>query len=162
VIQPSKKTGSVRTMYLVRRLQLRAREVIENALHPLGLTASQYTALSMLGRREGLSSAQLARRFGVMPQSMTEIIKSLGQKGLISRQELDSNRRVLQISLTTAGRQCLNVCDALVDCEEDHLFAVLDGAELAMLRQLLRKLVGPRSSKDVANPLPAQKTASRR
>ena len=35
---------------------------MEEVLRPLGVTLHQYTALSILERREGLSSAQLARR----------------------------------------------------------------------------------------------------
>jgi DNA-binding MarR family transcriptional regulator len=150
-------------MYLVRRLQLLEREVIENALRPIGLTAGQYTALSMLGRRDGLSSAQLARRFGVAPQSMTDIIKALEDKRLISRHEAESNQRILRIKLTGAGRKCVDICEALVDRAEGQLFAALDRAELTILRQLLGKLVEQHSGDDTdcASDQVTRKTASK-
>jgi DNA-binding MarR family transcriptional regulator len=151
-------------MYLARRLQLLVRDAIEDALRPLGITASQYMALSMLGRRDGLSSAQLARRFGIEPQSMTGIVKSLEARRLISRREADSNRRVLRITLTKAGRNCLGACDAMVDSAEDGVFAKLTNAELASLRQLLLKVLGPGARNRIAldSELPARKRVSKR
>ena len=150
-------------MYLARRLQILVRDEIEGALAPLGITASQYMALSMLGRRDGLSSAQLARRFGIEPQSMTGIIKSLEARRLISRREADSNRRILRIRLTNAGRNCLDACEAIVDRTEDGLFANLGQTELTILRQLLLKVLGTtRHSVDSLNELATRKRVAKR
>ena len=143
-----KRSGTVRTMYLVRRLQLLERDIIENTLRPIGLTASQYTTLSMLGRRDNLSSAQLARRFGVTPQSMTDVIKALEDKRLIARREADGNHRILHITLTSAGRKCIDICEELVDREEERLFATLSKMELAKLRELLSRVVKSKSGED--------------
>ena len=128
-------------MYLVRRVQLLERDIIENVLGPLGLTAAQYTALSLLGRRDGLSSAQLARRVGVAPQSMTDVIKALEDKRLISRREADTNHRVLRITLTGAGRKCIDACEDLVGRAEEELFGSLNKTEIATLRDLLSRVV---------------------
>jgi DNA-binding MarR family transcriptional regulator len=150
-------------MYLARRLQILVRDEIENALAPLGITASQYMALSMLGRRDGLSSAQLARRFGIEPQSMTGIIKSLAARRLISRREADSNRRILRIKLTNAGRNCLDACESIVDRAENDLFAKLGQSELTVLRQLLLKVLGTtRSRMDKVSDPPTYKRAVKR
>ncbi len=48
------------TLYLVERLELGIRAVLDDALRPHGLTTTQYTALTALAHRDGLSSAQLA------------------------------------------------------------------------------------------------------
>ena len=150
-------------MYLARRLQILVRDEIENALAPLGITASQYMALSMLGRRDGLSSAQLARRFGIEPQSMTGIIKSLEARRLISRREADSNRRILKIRLTNAGRNCLDACEAMVDQAEEGLFANLGQTELKTLRELLLKVLGNRHAKIAnTNEVETRKKAGKR
>jgi len=150
-------------MYLVRRIQLLERDIIEKALRPIGLTASQYTALSMLGRRDGLSSAQLARRFGVAPQSMTEVIKALEDKRLISRSEEESNRRILRITLTNAGRKCIDICETLVDREEEELLAALSQTEIATLRKLLARIIKRHGTEeeDAVSDLPLRNIAGK-
>ena len=139
------------------------RDAIDDALAPLGITASQYMAMSMLGRRNGLSSAQLARRFDIEPQSMTGIIKSLEARRFISRRQADSNRRILRIRLTNAGRNCLDACETIVDDAENGLFANLGQSELTILRQLMLKVLGTtRHKTDSLNELPTRKRTAKR
>jgi DNA-binding MarR family transcriptional regulator len=151
-------------MYLARRLQILVRDALEDGLAPLGVTVSQYMALSMLGRRDGLSSAQLARRFGIEPQSVTSVIKSLETRRLISRRETDANRRILSITLTKTGRSCLAACDAMVDRAEEGLFANLGQAELATLRQLLQKVLEHTARREInhAHEQPKRSRSARR
>jgi DNA-binding MarR family transcriptional regulator len=150
-------------MYLARRLQVLVRDAIEDGLAPLGITVSQYMALSMLGRRDGLSSTQLARRFGIEPQSVTSVIKSLETRRLISRREADANRRILSITLTKTGRSCLAACEAMVDRAEEGLFANLAQAELATLRQLLQKVLEHTARREInASEQPKRSRAARR
>jgi DNA-binding MarR family transcriptional regulator len=130
-----------RTMYLMRQVTLQSRLRIEQALQDFELTSSQYTVLSILGHREGLSAAQLARRFSVTPQSMNAIISTLEDKKLISRQEASGNRRILRANLTRMGQRVLAVCEEAVDVVEADLFRGLTKAETAALRQLLLKVV---------------------
>jgi|SRR5579862_5773792 len=131
---------SVRTLYLVRQIQLHCRDKMNEALEAFELTASQYTILSILSHRDGLSSAQLARRFGVTPQSMNVLIGALEEKGLISRRESPHNRRILKTTLTRAGRELLAACEGAIDDAEVAVFGSLTGSELAALRQALRKV----------------------
>src|SRR3712207_1658525 len=74
-----------RLTYLVKRLEMAERARMEEVLRPLGVTLQQYTALSILERREGLSSAQLARRHFVTPQAMHQLVASMEHDGLIER-----------------------------------------------------------------------------
>ena len=132
---------SARTIYLVRQLQLAIYARLEEVLRAHQLTPIQYTVLSILRARQGLSSADLARRFSVTPQSMNELVAVLERKGLILRQEAPENRRVLRGSLTAEGKRLLARCDRLVDGLEAEFFADLGRGELAALRQVLTKLL---------------------
>ena len=80
---------------------------MEDLLRPLGVTLHQYTALSILERREGLSSAQLARRHFVSPQAMNQMIAVMERDGLIERRADPANRKILRAWLTTHGKQVL-------------------------------------------------------
>src|ERR687894_847430 len=89
-----------RLTYLIKRLEMAERARMEEVLRPLGITLHQYTALSILERREGLSSAQLARRHFVTPQAMHQLVASMERDGLIERRSDDDNRRILRAWLT--------------------------------------------------------------
>jgi DNA-binding MarR family transcriptional regulator len=92
-----------RVSYVIARLDRAIRRGIEERLAPHGLSVSQYTALSVLRNRPGLSNAQLARRSFVTPQAMYEVTASLEEAKLIVR-EVDRNRpRILRARLTARG-----------------------------------------------------------
>lgn len=126
-----------RTIYLIKRLEVASRLLLETVLKDLDLTPSQYTTLSMLAANSETSSSDLARRVLVTPQSMSEMIMALDRKGLIKRKESESNRRVLGISLSPAGRALLEKADDRVDALETKLFACLTPPELLAMREAL-------------------------
>ncbi len=111
------------TLYLVKRLELAIRKVLDDVLRPHGLTAPQYTALTALAQRDetrgdGLTSAQLARRSFVTPQTMHEQVIALERAGLLAREPDPANRRLLRIRLTAAGRARMRDCaDVVGDLE---------------------------------------------
>ncbi len=74
-----------RISYVIARLERAVRAAIGERVKPYGLTTSQYTTLSVVGARSGLSNAQLARRAYMTPQSMSEVIEALETRGLIER-----------------------------------------------------------------------------
>ena len=100
--RPAGQRGQ-RLTYLVKRLEMAERARMEEVLRPLGVTLHQYTALSILERREGLSSAQLARRHVVTPQAMHQLIATMERDRLIERRPDEANRRILRAWLTEHG-----------------------------------------------------------
>nr|WP_243769840.1 MarR family transcriptional regulator [Amycolatopsis acidicola] len=109
------------TLYLVKRLELVIRALMDDALRPRGLTTLQYTALTVLRNRGALSSAQLARRSFLRPQTMHEMVTTLEKRGLIARHSLESNKRILLATLTDAGRELLDDCAPVVQELENAL-----------------------------------------
>lgn len=127
-----------RFSYIVGRLDRALRAELEHRLTPLGLSRPQYTALSVLRRRAGLSNAQLARRSYVTPQTMIEVTKSLERAGYIERTHSPSHGRVLESRLTPAGLAKLEACDTAVDTMEAEMLANLSaGQRAALIRQIL-------------------------
>jgi DNA-binding MarR family transcriptional regulator len=102
------------TLYLVKRLELVIRALMDDALRPLGVTTLQYTALTVLDSRGPLSSAQLARRSFLRPQTMHEMVLSLEKRGVITREPQEGNKRILLARLTDVGRELLAGCNPLV------------------------------------------------
>ena len=127
--------------YAVARLERAVRGAIADRVRPYGLTTLQYTTLSVLGRREGLSNAQLARRSYMTPQSMSEVIAALEREGLIVRAPHPDHRRVYPARLTPKGRRVLAACeDAVVEMEE-QMMATLSPAERSELLLVLKSCV---------------------
>jgi DNA-binding MarR family transcriptional regulator len=109
--------------YVIARLERAVRKEIGRLVGPRGLSVAQYTTLSILRSRTGLSNAQLARRLWVTPQSMNEVISALERMGHIQRVPDAGNRRILRTALTPQGRETLAACDADILAMEDGMLA---------------------------------------
>ncbi len=83
------------------------RRRIGEVLEPHGLTVSQYTALSVMRSRAGLSNAQLARRVLITPQSMNEVVAQLAERKLIQRRPDPAHGRAIRTDLTPRGEHVL-------------------------------------------------------
>lgn len=130
-------TRTPRTIFLLRLLQLNIYNLMIERLRPAGLTPIQYLVLSIVSRRGTWSTAELARRFHIAPQSMTEIVASLQKKKLIARSKSLAHGRILNIRLTAAGTRMLERCNIAVDRIERAVFADFDGQEMAQFRDYL-------------------------
>jgi len=130
---------SARTILLVRLLQLKLYNEMVESLRLFDLTPLQYMVLSLSGHRGSLSTADLARRFHITPQSMNEVIAALEGKKLIARRESPDHRRILHIRLKAAGTRLLQRCDGEVDRIERSVFRDLSPRELTVFRGMISK-----------------------
>jgi DNA-binding MarR family transcriptional regulator len=130
-----------RISYVVGRLDRALRREIGALVAPHGLTVPQYTALSILRDRAGLSNAQLARRTYVTPQSMNEVIAALERDGLVARAPAANHGRVLETTVTQAGLDVLAHCDRAVNEMEARMLADLDDDARAELLHALTECV---------------------
>lgn len=129
---PLKDPLPLRTTYVLARLTRIVQRRLEEALQPHQLTLPQYTTLTVLLRRPGLSNAQLARRAYITPQSMQEVLRTLEDRGLVARSPSVDNMRILKVSLTSTGKRLV------AQAERDA--AEVDEALLATLTPFERKL----------------------
>ena len=128
---PPEKWGLV---YLLARIFYAMRQRSEDALKPHNVTPMQFTILSSLKRWDGLSSAELSRRFGVTPQTMGEMIGNLERRALVARVQDPSNRRALRLSLTDAGERLFAACEAAMQAVEADMFEEMSPRDLETLR----------------------------
>lgn len=126
-----------RTMYLLNQSNQAVRSRLEHEMRAMGLTGIQYTVLSIVGSRDGISSAELSRRFFVTPQTMNEIVGGLERRGLLSREESAHSRRILTARLTNEGAELLARADTVADTIEAEAFSGLSDEDFAQLRRLL-------------------------
>jgi DNA-binding MarR family transcriptional regulator len=165
VERPDRSPGAEpRISYAIARLHQLVFASVSELAAGHGLTALQFTTLSVLNRHGApLSSSQLARRSFMTAQAMHEVIHRLETEGLIERAPDPSHGRKLPASLTQKGRRVLAACEsALGDFEVTMLkgFSKPDRAALlGMLKSAVQNLGG--GFGDVVAPAPAPQAARR-
>lgn len=124
--------------YVVGRLDRAIRTRLGAILAPYGLTVAQFTTLSVLARRPGLSNAQLARRALILPQSMIQVISALENRGLVSRTR--AHGRALQTQLTPAGQTLVGRTErAIRQMEADMLAEDEDARDAARTMRVMQR-----------------------
>jgi DNA-binding MarR family transcriptional regulator len=124
-------------LYLMKQVELAVRARLDELVRPAGLTALQYTALTVLERHPNLTSAHLARNSFVTSQSMADMVTTLRSRGLIDRLQDPADRRRLVLSLTDAGRKLLDgYRQAVVDLEAE-MVSGLSADQAADLRSAM-------------------------
>jgi DNA-binding MarR family transcriptional regulator len=133
--------------YAIARLQQLVLASVNEVVAQHGLTALQFTTLSVLNRHgTPLSSSQLARRSFMTAQSMHEVTNKLEQAGLIKRNPHPNHGRKLPASLTGRGRRVLAACESAVTEFETRMLRGFNRTDrtrfLAMIKSAVRNLGG--------------------
>jgi DNA-binding MarR family transcriptional regulator len=133
------QAGRPSLLYAVKQVELAVRSRLDEVLRPTGVTTLQYTALTVLARREGMTSAELARSSFVTAQAMTDLVGALERHGLISRHRDPAHGRRITITLSAKGRALLDDLSEPVAAIEEQLVSGLSGPERAGLHDVLNR-----------------------
>jgi len=118
----------------------RLRMVEDELFDKYDLTAQQYNALRLLRghRPDKLPTLALAGRLVSHAPDITRLLDKLERRGLIERERLADNRRVVMVGITAAGVALLKELDAPVrQCNLKQL-GHLSPEQLTTLADLLR------------------------
>ncbi|WP_347343623.1 MarR family winged helix-turn-helix transcriptional regulator [Jatrophihabitans telluris] len=121
----------------MKQVELAVRAELDDLARPEGLTALQYTALTVLERHPDLTAAHLARHSFVTGQSMADVVTALLNRGLIGRHRDPADRRRLVIALTPAGHRLLARMQPQVAALQDRMLSLLTGEQASELRHSL-------------------------
>ena len=130
-------SSEITLLYLIKQVELAIRARLDVAIRDEGLTVVQYTALTVLERHPGLTSAQLAKNSFVRAQTMAQITTELEGRGMISRRTDPTNLRRLLLSVTPAGQEILDRLLPEVEGIEQQMVAEIPGSEVRQLREAL-------------------------
>jgi DNA-binding MarR family transcriptional regulator len=126
-------------LYLIGQVELAARQQLEQVLSAENLTAVQYAALTVLERHPGMTSAALARRSFVRPQTKAEMVNVLVARGLVRREEDPDNRRQYLLSLTPEGQALLRRLLPSVTPIAQTMVVGLDAGQVELLTTYLAR-----------------------
>ena len=115
--------------YLLMRVHRALRAMIDDTLRPHGFTMPQVAVMFALGRKSGLSTADLARLAFVTPQAMGEVLAGLEAKGFVRRRAHDSHGRIQPAELTESGMEARNMCHEVLEKAERQMLSDLSGDE---------------------------------
>jgi DNA-binding MarR family transcriptional regulator len=80
---------------------------IEKTPHSYGtdelLYASEMGAIETLGYQPGLNVTEFAQKHGITKGAVSQLVKKLEKKGLVTRHKSSSNRKEVLLKLTTKG-----------------------------------------------------------
>jgi len=121
-------------LYSAKRLELVIRARLDDMLRGSGVTTLQYTALTVLEHRDGVTAAQLARDSFVTPQSMSDMLRALEANSLISRSANPASRRELLVHLTERGVALLEKFAPKAKAIEDQMTHGMDATAAQTFR----------------------------
>ncbi|HTS32394.1 MAG TPA: MarR family transcriptional regulator [Thermoplasmata archaeon] len=124
--------------YLLKRAQHALRTEMDRSLNFHGLTTPQYVVLAALESYPGISSAELARRSFVTPQTMFRIVAGLTKRGLVRRKELPRHGRELPADLTPEGLSKVRACHRRATKVERRMLAPLSRVQRRTFARLLQ------------------------
>lgn len=119
-----------RLCYVVKRLNQTLRALVDRELAPLGLTVTQFAALTHLLRNGPMTGAEMARASLISPQSASTLTDRLVQRRLVERRQRQGSARDIEMHLTDGGRQAWRRAARIVTSTEDALTATLDAENL--------------------------------
>lgn len=131
------ESNSPSLLYAIKQVEQVVRARLDAVLRPHGVTALQYTALTVLQRRDGMSSAELARNAFVKPQSMADLVSALESRKLVARVKDSVDRKRVNVVLTDEGRAFLLKCEADVADLEQVMLGDLTDHRVKILRSAL-------------------------
>ncbi|WP_322768211.1 MarR family transcriptional regulator, partial [Frankia sp. Cr1] len=127
--------------YLVLAVQREGDRMLVGILRPFGLTPSQAEVIAVLAEYAPISLAELGRLLVCEAGSPSRLVDSLVRKGLVYRRHSRTDRRSVQLQLTSAGFTRLASLQVPADAIIQAVAQRLDPDERITLATLLSKLL---------------------
>jgi DNA-binding MarR family transcriptional regulator len=114
------------------------RHAVECVLRPWEVSPEQYNVLRILrgAKGDGYPAVEIARRMVARSPNLTRMIDKMVAKGLAQRERVESDRRVVRVTITPEGRRVLGELDQAVN----RLLARLGFLSRAQARSLVDRL----------------------
>jgi len=120
----------------------RISELVGQALKPFGVSMQQFNVLRILrGQKDTPSNLNtLNERMITRMSNTTRLVDKLLERGYVSRTVCASNRRKIEIMLTSAGSEVLSKMDTVVREVEHELMQNMTEEEMKTLNLLLNQI----------------------
>ncbi|MFC5470899.1 MarR family winged helix-turn-helix transcriptional regulator [Cohnella suwonensis] len=127
---------------LIKTGYITLRREVEELLRPLGLTHTQWSALSVIRQFPGISPSQLEPILMIERPSVTSLLNGLASKGFIIRKDHPQDGRYKLIYLTDTGLKLAEETQHFTTVVEERVKGGMTADEFDSLKALLVKMVG--------------------
>ncbi|MEY4439124.1 MAG: Multidrug resistance operon repressor [Pseudomonadota bacterium] len=104
------------------------------------LRTVDFSVLSVIGHRPGVTSRQLCQQLNVLPPNMVVLLRELDKRGLIERQPHPTDRRAVGLLLSKEGKLLMKKAEKAASNADLKGSAHLSPAERKTLTRLLQKI----------------------
>lgn len=118
----SVETARKSSGYLFWRVSALWQRGIRNLLEPLGLTHTQYVLLASLRWLEGSSQAELSKHTGCDSMTVSSVVRTLADRGLVDRQEDGRDRRAKILQITAVGGSLVDKAVPMIEAFDRRFF----------------------------------------
>lgn len=109
-------------------------------LAQIGVTVQSARALIMLRQNTELRCSVLSRLLGLEATTLSHLLRTLNNDGLIERTRVPNDNRAVVVRLTTKGRRIASACHDLALANERTLVDGLEARELQLFERILTRM----------------------
>ncbi|MBU8590246.1 MarR family winged helix-turn-helix transcriptional regulator [Priestia megaterium] len=125
---------------LLDKISGQMRRNYNQLLQDVNLHAGQDNLLCKLWANDGLTQVQLCEHLKCEPPTVTNMVKSLEQKGIIYRKRDEKDGRISRVYLTPEGRDLEGPVNERWRKQQDKLLAGIIPEERLLLRRLMKQM----------------------
>jgi len=125
--------------YLARRVGARIGELFELAAAPLGIDVPTYRVLAALREQGGQRLGDLSKATVIPLPTLSRLVGTMSQAGLVTRDRPESNGRIVAINLLPQGRMLVEGLIPVAVRLEQCAVAGMAAEEIARLKAQLAK-----------------------
>jgi len=104
------------------------------------LTPQQFAVLARLGETARVSQNELGRQTAMDQSTINGVVQRLLKRGLIAKQKCESDKRMILLKLTDAGRYALGLAMPAAREISDRTLSPLKPVEQQKLLDLLQRI----------------------
>jgi len=125
---------------LLDKISGQMRRNYNQLLQDVNLHAGQDNLLCKLWANDGLTQVQLCEHLKCEPSTVTNMVKTLEQKGIVYRQRDEKDGRISRVFLTPEGRNLEGPVNERWKKQQDKLLAGIVPEERLLLRRLMKQM----------------------
>ena len=139
--QPQNYRPEESAAYLMKQVLALMSTEVERELEHSALTSAQWQPLFKLHFGQASTVAELARECRLDTGAMTRMLDRLEAKGLVTRERSSTDRRVVNLALTDAGREAAQQIPAVLSKVQNNFLQGFSHEEWQQLKDLLRRVL---------------------
>ncbi len=105
------------------------------------LSTLDWSILGLLNEsQEGIRYTNIAKRMGVEPPFVTELVSKLEKKKMVISKDSPLDKRAKQVLLTKKGHHKLDDIEKAIDTKMNDFFASISSSDLQTYRNVMKKM----------------------